>query len=58
MRFRNWVVKVTYWKEITTLHGADRGGILACRFKIGDVRFGIEQRAEGKNSRQRTAGSS
>ena len=42
MRFRNWVVKVTYWKEITTLHAADRGGILACRCQIWDVRFGIE----------------
>ena len=34
MRFRNWEVKVTYWKEITTLDGADRGGILDFRLQI------------------------
>jgi hypothetical protein len=54
MRFRNWEVKVTNWKEITTLDGADRGGILDfrfeiayLRFKIGEVRFGIEHGAWG-----------
>jgi len=45
MRFRNWEVKVTYWKEITPLHGADRGGILDFRFKIADLRLGMRDLA-------------